>query len=86
MDEEREAAKVEWAARLGDIANQVKAAGYCKRELPSLNQIKAFLKKDHNASKEILDGINENNVTEKFAAVVQGTSSSYRPLILWETK
>ena len=57
---------------MGDIANQVKAAGYCKRDLPSLNQIKAFLKKEHGASKEILDGINENNVTEKFAEVVQG--------------
>ena len=70
MNEEREAAKVEWVARLGGIANQVKAAVYCKRELPSLNQINAFLKKEHNASKKILDGINENNVTEKFAAVV----------------
>ena len=56
----------------GDISDRVKVAGFCKRELPSLNQIKAFSKKEHDASKKILDGINENNVAEQFAAVVQG--------------
>ena len=73
MKEEKEAAKAVWATRLGNITAQVKEAGYCKRDLPSLNQIKAFLKKEHGATKETLDAINENNVDAQFAAIVQGS-------------
>ena len=73
VKEEKEAAKAVWATRLGNITAQVKEAGYCKRDLPSLNQIKAFLKKEHGATKETLDAINENNVDAQFAAIVQGS-------------
>ena len=39
----KELAKREWVEKLGDITATVKAAGLCKRDVPSLNQVKLYL-------------------------------------------
>ncbi len=49
------------------IVDIVKQAGYCKRDLPSLNQIKLYLKKEKNVSKDVLGTLTETNIAEKFA-------------------
>ena len=61
--------KKEWAEKLGDITATVKAAGLCKRDLPSLNQVKLFLKKQCGASKEVLETVTEENVVDKFTHI-----------------
>ena len=48
-----------------DIPPTVKAAGFCKRDIPTLKQIKAYLKKVKKVSKETLNEVNDSNVVEK---------------------
>ena len=65
----KELAKREWAEKLGDITATVKAAGLCKRDVPSLNQVKLYLKKHCEASKEVLATVTEENVAAKFTDI-----------------
>ena len=43
----------------------LKANGFCKRDVPSLNQIKAYLKKEKKATDDVLNAIDDSNVIEK---------------------
>ena len=42
------------------------AGGYCKKNVPSLRQIKTYLKKEKNVSKQSLDQITSENVLQKW--------------------
>ena len=52
-----------------DITPTVKATGFCKRDIPTLKQIKAYLKKVKKVSKETLNEVNDNNVVEKWNVI-----------------
>ena len=43
----------------------LKTNGFCTRDVPSLNQIKAYLKKEKKATDDVLNAIDESNVIEK---------------------
>ena len=47
----------------------VKVAGFCKRDIPTLKQIKAYLKKVKKVSKETLNEVNDSNVVEKWNVI-----------------
>ena len=43
----------------------LKTNGFCKRDVPSLNQIKAHLKKEKKTIDDVLNAIDDSNVIEK---------------------
>ena len=42
-----------------------KTNGFCKRDVPFLNQIKAYSKKEKKATDDVLNAIDESHVIEK---------------------
>ena len=63
---EKNRIKLEVENRFKDITRVLKAAGYLKRRVPTLNQIKRYLKKEKKLSKMNLDSIDNANVVDKW--------------------
>ena len=62
----KDEAKKLWADKCSGITAVVKEAGYCKRDVPTLNQIRLYLKKERGVPKETLEAITEENVAAKW--------------------
>ena len=52
------------------ITPVLKDAGYCKRDFPTMNQIKNYLRKEKKVSKQDLDIITEENVISSWANLI----------------
>ena len=74
----RKKERLDKVQKFKDIMPTVKAAGFCKRDIPTLKQIKAYLKKVKKVSKETLNEVNDSNVVEKWNVIKNWTGNSVR--------
>ena len=60
--------KVEMEHKFESITAALKAKNYTKRSVPTLNQIKKFLKKEKGVSRNDLESITMDNALEKWGS------------------
>ena len=58
--------KVEQIEKFRNITSVLKSKCFCKRDVPTLKQIKGYLKKEKKLDNNILNQINDANVIEKW--------------------